>query len=546
MKTRSRVNKLIALVLCIPLLFIIYFAFVYASQTLPLNEVYRVELTMPDGAQYVFEQNDDVAYFRDLLADAKEIHSPVRDVANENALKFVYIDTGSKLHFDFYPTLNTDGCMVHAENGKWYLLSKAAAMSFLCRSECRYLYSGSMTPTLNISDGEKTLNVYPSEYEWQYRKVDGNFYRDTVTPKYDGEVVRVYSTAEPTLSFVLEGGSFDISFSKDGQKLEEVHSLAELKFLTDTYLDVTVSGSWSQSSSSDYYGNAVYNFRLLYDVPAQAKLSQTTVIAGGFAAIKLENCCRDEDLTVTSSLYDGEIKIYSETDNSNTRYAIIPVSIEQPAGIYKIDFVADGYSSSAEITVNAFTPKNLVLLSETEEEYNTMLSREILDGVGETLLSAVGPKDDEVYFTLGDAFKSAVSGTQNGFYGDEYVVKTGGASYNLPGAVYSVAAGTPVHAAQRGVVVFAKATAATGNTVIIDHGYGIHSYYFNLSAISVEEGGIAAVGSVIGSSGSSGFTWHYDELLNVAAGGGDMFQFAVSINGVFVDNSLFASELNFQ
>ncbi len=28
--------------------------------------------------------------------------------------------------------------------------------------------------------------------------------------------------------------------------------------------------------------------------------------------------------------------------------------------------------------------------------------------------------------------------------------------------------------------------------------------------------------------------------------GGDMFQFAVSINGVFVDNSLFASELVFQ
>lgn len=545
MNKKSRANALIAVLLCIPLFFIIYFACVYASQAIPLDGVYKVELTMPDSTPYVFEDSTDVRFFCDLLTDVKEIRSPVRDISGETPMKLAYVDTGSKQHYDFYPTLNIDGCMVYSDKGRWYLLSESAATSFLCRSECLYLYRGSMTPSLIISDGTSSQSIAPTDYYWSYRKIDGNFYTDKMTPTYDGTVARVYSTADFVMSCQLDGGSFDLKFLKDGEELEDIHSFSDLKFDTDTYLDVTVSAKWTQSSSADYYGDVDYSFKLLYDVPATVRLSRSAVTAGGFVALQLENCCEDEQLTVKTELYDGEISIYAGFDGDGDRYALIPVDIGTAPGIYTVDLSAPGYSDSVEISVSAFKPENLVLLSETEEEYNSMLDREILASVGETLLSPPVPEDYAAYYPIGSAFKPAVSGKPSGVFGDEYVVRTGGTTYNLPGDMYSIAHGTSVYAAQRGVVVFARATASTGNTVIIDHGYGIRTYYFNLSTISVTEGTIASAGSIIGATGSTGFTWTYDSLLNVAVGGGDMFQFAVSIGGVFVDGTPFTSGLKF-
>ena len=43
-----------------------------------------------------------------------------------------------------------------------------------------------------------------------------------------------------------------------------------------------------------------------------------------------------------------------------------------------------------------------------------------------------------------------------------------------------------------------------GNTVVLDHGYGLFSYYAHLSEISVKEGDILAQGKVLGKVGATG------------------------------------------
>jgi len=70
---------------------------------------------------------------------------------------------------------------------------------------------------------------------------------------------------------------------------------------------------------------------------------------------------------------------------------------------------------------------------------------------------------------------------------------------DLPGAL-----GTPVHAAQRGRVVLADELFFAGDTVVLDHGLGIYTFYGHLSEISAKVGDILEAGDVLGKVGATG------------------------------------------
>ncbi len=70
---------------------------------------------------------------------------------------------------------------------------------------------------------------------------------------------------------------------------------------------------------------------------------------------------------------------------------------------------------------------------------------------------------------------------------------------DLPGAT-----GTPVHAAQRGKVVLAEELFFAGNTVVVDHGLGIYTFYGHLSEVDVKVGDAVETGAVLGKVGATG------------------------------------------
>ena len=65
--------------------------------------------------------------------------------------------------------------------------------------------------------------------------------------------------------------------------------------------------------------------------------------------------------------------------------------------------------------------------------------------------------------------------------------------------------GTPVKAAADGVVVVARWVGTTGYTVCIDHGYGVRSYYYHMSALTSEVGDEVREGETIGLVGMTGY-----------------------------------------
>lgn len=64
--------------------------------------------------------------------------------------------------------------------------------------------------------------------------------------------------------------------------------------------------------------------------------------------------------------------------------------------------------------------------------------------------------------------------------------------------------GTPIYSAAPGVVVLAKSLFFTGNTVMIDHGYGVITLYAHMSKLSVKKGDKVGYRTLLGLSGKTG------------------------------------------
>jgi murein DD-endopeptidase MepM/ murein hydrolase activator NlpD len=62
----------------------------------------------------------------------------------------------------------------------------------------------------------------------------------------------------------------------------------------------------------------------------------------------------------------------------------------------------------------------------------------------------------------------------------------------------------PVEAANNGIVLFAGYLGIYGNTLIVDHGFGLLSLYAHLSSIDVKPGDAVILGQPIGKSGTTG------------------------------------------
>lgn len=87
--------------------------------------------------------------------------------------------------------------------------------------------------------------------------------------------------------------------------------------------------------------------------------------------------------------------------------------------------------------------------------------------------------------------------------------------------------GTPVYSPNNGKVVYAGFLEYTGNTVIIDHGMGVLSWYFHLRSYNVNAGDEVEKDQNIARVGTTGLST------------GNHLHFGISIDGIFVNPDLF-------
>ena len=116
---------------------------------------------------------------------------------------------------------------------------------------------------------------------------------------------------------------------------------------------------------------------------------------------------------------------------------------------------------------------------------------------------------DEIFTTVTDerlwsgGFLRPVPGDSTSSFGRRSVFN-GQPRSPHSGTDFRGAEGTPIKAPNAGIVVLAADLYFSGNVVILDHGWGLYSYFAHLSSIAVDEGVQVEQGDVVGDVGATG------------------------------------------
>jgi murein DD-endopeptidase MepM/ murein hydrolase activator NlpD len=235
------------------------------------------------------------------------------------------------------------------------------------------------------------------------------------------------------------------------------------------------------------------------------KLSSATTSQGSLLLAEVSGAKPSQEF---SAEWDGRpIPLWRETPASSMLHALLGVDLEKAPGRYewKLSWAAaDGkpLACSLPVTVRAgkfptesLTVEKQFVQPDPEQQKRAEEDQKKMKAIYDTVTPEVLWKGK---------FVMPLKGVSTGGNFGRRRVLNGEARSPHAGVDFPAAAGTPVYAAQSGKVVLAENLYYSGNTVVIDHGFGIYTLYAHLSEIAVKAGDPVESSAEIGKVGATG------------------------------------------
>jgi len=237
----------------------------------------------------------------------------------------------------------------------------------------------------------------------------------------------------------------------------------------------------------------------LPDIVAEFRINPLIFVEGRTGRVEIQT---SEPVTISAQFLDQELPIISQNDNT-LHNMLIGIPIFTEPGIYPMILNMIGTDgTNTPITAN---------IQIIEGGYG----RQTINIENEELLSEV-VEDEEIglivrsttRFNPVKSWTSSLSlpaaATMNGVFGT--IRSYNGSPFNRfhRGVDFAGAPGTPVLAAADGTVVIADALNIRGNTIVIDHGWGVYTLYAHQNTMLVNPGDTVTSGQSIGTIGSTG------------------------------------------
>lgn len=235
------------------------------------------------------------------------------------------------------------------------------------------------------------------------------------------------------------------------------------------------------------------------------KLSAAAAPQGSLLLVEVSGVAANQQI---SAEWDGKAApLWREAPTSKTLRSLLGVDLEKPAGSYewKLSWTgADGSPvvCSQPITVRSgkfpterLSVENQYVHPDPEQEKRADEDQKKMKAIYDTVTPEV---------LWQGKFELPLKGEATGKNFGRRRVLNGEARSPHAGVDFPAAKGTPVYAAQAGKVALAEELYYPGNTVVIDHGFGIYTLYAHLSEIEVHAGDAVTASQEIGKVGATG------------------------------------------
>lgn len=326
---------------------------------------------------------------------------------------------------------------------------------------------------------------------------------------YSGQVLNIYSSVESRLPFIPTGPDngletlpvefytvqpgetlYQIALQHNTtvQEIASANSLVDqTQLLAGTQLVIpTLSDAGSLITLAEPINNVVVKPHFF--------------VEGETGSVVIET---NESVVIEGLFLGRELQVIQET--SSRHIMLIPIPIYTQPDVYPIQFLitrADGsetqFAFNIRVVQGIYETQNLDMSPEMEE----LLAPAVQQNELTILQRITGTISTEKNFS--GPFGLPAAAALNGQFGTRRAYNNGPVESFHSGADFASAPDTAIFASAPGRVVLADEMNIRGNTIVIDHGWGVYTLYAHLNLIRVSIGQTVATGDTIGYAGASG------------------------------------------
>jgi len=502
------------------LIFLFRFSGAFGPNSGP--DYYSVTLTTPHGDISVTSNEKAIAArFAELVGDPKNTVEPPPEGTPMLCTVTWKATNRSDTSYDVFVTGGGDpqlyGCK--AVLNHFYDIDQAELLALLSLPEFSQLYDRlprEVVPTMTVSlEGEKAEATALEGSRWECRLPAGQ--KEVWEGKMPAALQMEAESEKPLFIFSSEPDSLEIIVTLPDGSTVDYDAFVPGKTGGDHTF--TLHAVWDDPSRQAT-GAMDYRVAVTYpDTEPAIHVNTDGLRQGSFLTVEIENVSSDTAITAQTDL-PCEVVFALVDDRA---IALVPVAGSAPAGNYYLCVTADTVTAEYGLTVDegGFAVQHLTVDSGTAAD--TVYS----DEANWEFSAKVGPLktvvDSEIYwdgaFLLPLAEPLRVT-TEFGM--TRYINQSPTPSYHF-GVDLAAAADTEIYAPAAGRVLLAENLKLTGNTILIEHGLGLKTYYYHMNALAVSAGEMVSPGQIIGYVGSTGFST------------GPHLHFAASVGKVFVN-----------
>ena len=248
--------------------------------------------------------------------------------------------------------------------------------------------------------------------------------------------------------------------------------------------------------------DAIYTYHVELNVNLEPKISLSKLQAeqGDVVMIRIDQLESFREVELKAPFKPSEPL---RTDQS--MYWFLPVVYRQEPGIYPIDVTIDGKVSTFAFEVLPYDYKAIYFTVDASVVRSTVGNPEAVNQYRSIIWPTYERFEEVDYWR--DPFILPVDDARiSSTFGEMRYVNNALSSTRHVGIDYALPCGSEVKASNRGRVEVSEFLIMIGNTIVIDHGLGLKTYYEHMDSLSVEPGDIVERGQVIGTVGTTGYS----------------------------------------
>lgn len=426
----------------------------------------------------------------------------VRNNVNAKEIDFDIIynikidDKKGTRHIELLASLNSPSYFREAD-GSVHEIKEEYFDKFIKMPYAIELYKKASAPTL-LSHSNEVIIPHSSSFTF----VLGNQEQSTNLPT--SNEIHTYYTSDtssfefstvPTLCTVKAFVNGKLVF--DGM-LDELKNASIFKTSSVFY---NVTAVWVNDSKASYFGQIDYQFYLEYANAPFFEINRTSLEAGEFLLVTANNIQDTDEIVCTLS--NGSTISHKFFEKGEVHYALLPFDKALSGGNYTLSISCRETKQDFNLKISERDRSASSKVYEPDVALNEGMLSDMTN-----LISSIGKSYSEKSFGSDNFINYETS------YGDEIYFNLGfgrvrsytsGLDFEMVGIEFTASVGVDVHVINNGIVCASGEDAVLGKYIVVDHGYGLKSWYCNISEAVCSVGDEVKKDDVIAKTGKSAF-----------------------------------------